>query len=376
MRVLIIKLSSFGDVLHALPTLEALRALYPQGQITWLVEEAYTPLLNGHPALDEVWAVPRVRLGQKVGREELLRLMRLVRRVRAARFDLVIDLQGLLKSALWVALARSFRKVGYDRTRELSYLALTERLTPYDPEAHAVWRYLHVARRLGAPPTLPRFRLGLTPVFPDAFCEVVCKRVINVGANLVFAPGVGRTQGSPLRKNTIDDDLVLDPDRALVVLHPGARWASKLWPAASWAQLGDWLIKEKGLAVVITGSPGDRALAAQIEAQMQEKVWNLAGRTSLAELAGIMQKACLAVTADTGPMHLAAALGTKVVALFGPTAPGRTGPFGVGHRVVRLGVECSPCFQRHCPEPRCLTALSPDAVLAPVEKSLWGPGNN
>jgi len=337
MRVLIIKLSSFGDVLHALPTLEALRALYPQGQITWLVEEAYAPLLTGHPALDEVWAVPRVRLGQKVGREELLRFIRLVRRVRAARFDLVIDLQGLLKSALWVALARSSRKVGYDRTRELSYLALTERLPPYDPEAHAVWRYLHVARRLGAPPALPRFRLGLTPAFPEA-----------------LAPG----------------------DRDQVVLHPGARWASKIWPAASWAQLADRLSREKNLTVVITGSPGDRALAAQIEAQMQEKAWNLAGRTSLKELAGIMQKARLAITADTGPMHLAAALGTKVVALFGPTAPGRTGPFGVGHRVVRLSVECSPCFQRHCPEPRCLTGLSPDAVLVAVEKSLCGPGNN
>jgi lipopolysaccharide heptosyltransferase I len=370
MRILIIKLSSFGDVLHALPTLEALRALYPQGRITWLVEEAYTPLLNGHPALDEVWAVPRVRLGQKVGREELLRLMRLLRRVRAARFDLVVDLQGLLKSAMWVALARSSRKVGYDRTRELSYLPLTERLQPYDPEAHAVWRYLHVARRLGAPPALPRFRLGLTPVFPDAFCEVVRKRVINVGANLVFAPGVGRTQGSPLRKNTVDDDLVLDPDRALVVLHPGARWASKLWPAASWAHLGDWLSRKKNLTVVITGSPGDRDLAAQIEAQMQEKAWNLAGRTSLPELAGIMQKARLAVTADTGPMHLAAALGSRVVAIFGPTAPWRTGPFGPGHRVVRLELDCSPCFKRHCPEPRCLTGISPDAVWAAVEKSL------
>jgi len=156
----------------------------------------------------------------------------------------------------------------------------------------------------------------------------------------------------------------------LVVLHPGARWPTKVWPAASWARLADRLIREKGLAVVITGSAADRELAAQIVAQMREQALNLAGRTSLAELAGIMQQARLAVTADTGPMHLAAALGTKVVAIFGPTAPGRTGPFGPGHRVVRLGLACSPCFQRHCPEPRCLTGLSPEAVLAAVEKSL------
>ncbi len=330
-RILLVKLSSFGDVIHALPTLEALRNLYPQGQITWLVEEAFVPLIAGHPALDEVWGVPRVRPGQEMGRDQVLRLLRLLRRVRASRFDLVIDLQGLLKSALWVALARSPRKVGYDRTRELSYLALTERIPPYDPEAHAVWRYLNVARHLGAPPTLPRFRLGLTPALPD-----------------FLASG----------------------DRPWVVLHPGARWATKLWPAAGWAQLGDWLSREKGLGVIITGSAADQELADQIITRMREQALNLAGRTSLPELAGVMQKARLAITADTGPMHLAAALGTKVVAIFGPTSPGRTGPFGPGHRVVRLGLECSPCFQRHCPEPRCLLELAPDAVLAAVEKSL------
>ena len=328
---MLVKLSSFGDVLHALPTLDGLRTAFPTAHITWLAEAAFAPLLLGHQALDEVWPVPRVRPGRSAGREELLQLLSLARRVRAATFDLVIDLQGLLKSAMWVALSKSPRKVGYHRTRELSYLALTERLAPYDPEAHAVWRYLNVARHLGAPPAPPRFRLGLTPVLPPA---------------------------------------LLPSDRPLAVLHPGARWATKLWPAASWAHLADWLIKEKGLAVVITGSAGDRELAAQICAQMQEKPWNLAGRTGLPELAGIMQQARLAVTADTGPMHLAAALGTPVAAVFGPTSPWRTGPFGAGHRVVRLGVACSPCFRRRCPEPRCLLYLPPDEVQAACEKIL------
>jgi heptosyltransferase-1 len=330
-RILLVKLSSFGDVLHALPTLEALREAFPEAHITWLVEEAYAPLLAGHPALNEVWPVPRVRPGRQVGRKEVLHLLRLLRRVRASHFDLVIDLQGLLKSAFWVALAKAPRKVGYDRTREFSYLALTEKIPPSDPEAHAVWRYLQVARYLGAPPTLPRFRLGLYPALPEPLAAL---------------------------------------GRPLVVLHPGARWPTKLWPAASWAQLADWLIREKGLAVVITGSAGDGEMAAQITAHMEEKALNLAGRTSLGELAGIMQKARLAVTADTGPMHLTAALGTKVVAIFGPTSPARTGPFGAGHRVVRLGLDCSPCFKRRCPEPRCLTDLTPEVVQAAVEKSL------
>jgi heptosyltransferase-1 len=154
------------------------------------------------------------------------------------------------------------------------------------------------------------------------------------------------------------------------VLHPGARWSTKLWPTDHWARLAEWLVRDKGFQVVITGSPGDRDLTAEIVAQAGVPLINLAGRTSLVELAALLQQARLAVTTDTGPMHLAAALGTPVVALFGPTAPWRTGPFGEGHEVVRLALPCSPCFRRQCPEPRCLTELSVAGAQEAVEKIL------
>jgi heptosyltransferase-1 len=320
-------------VLHTLPTIEALRAAYPDAQITWLVEAAYAPLLAGHPALDEVWVAPRLRPAELFSGSNPAALGRLVRQLRARPFDLVVDVQGLIKSAVWVALARSPRKVGYDQTRELSYLALTERVKPFDPEAHAVRRYLNLAHYLGAPPALPRFRLGL-----DAAAD---------SAGLI-------------------------PDaagRPLAVLHPGARWATKLWPAASWAELAAWL-RDRGFQVAVTGSGADRELAASLAAQCRAPVLDLAGRTSLAQLAGILRQARLAVTTDTGAMHLAAAVGTPVAALFGPTAPWRTGPFGAGHLVVRLGLPCSPCFKRRCPEPRCLTDLPPEMVAAACEKIL------
>ena len=332
-RILLVKLSSFGDVLHALPTLEALRAAYSAAHITWLVEAAYAPLLSGHPALDEVWIAPRLRPGEWFSGSNPVRLRRLVQQLRARPFDLVLDVQGLLKSAVWVALAKSPRKVGYDRTRELSYLALTERVPPFDPEAHAVNRYLNLAHYLEAPPTLPAFRLGL-----DA-----------------------ETNISALIPN--------DPGRPLAVLHPGARWASKLWPPASWATLAAWF-HGQGFGVAVTGSAADRELVADIVRQSLAPLVNLAGRTSLAELAGVLRRAQLAVTTDTGAMHLAAALGTPVVALFGPTAPWRTGPFGPGHQVARLGLPCSPCFKRQCPDPRCLTDLTPEMVAAACEKIL------
>jgi heptosyltransferase-1 len=333
-RILIVKLSSFGDVLHALPTLEALRALYPTGHLTWLVEAAYAPLLEGHPALDEVWPAPRLRPAEVYRGGNPVLLGGLLRRLRKNYFDVVIDLQGLLKSAIWMYLARSPRKLGYDRTREGSYRVLSDRVPPFDREAHAVRRYLNLAHHLGAPVTPPRFRLGL-------------------GA-----------EG--------DISHLLPQSRpGLVVLHPGARWPSKLWPAAAWARLGDWLSLEHRLQVAITGSPADQGLAEAILRQMRRPALHLTGRTSLPELAALLRRARLAVTTDTGAMHLAAALGTKVTALFGPTAPWRTGPFGEGHEIVRLALDCSPCFQRRCANPRCLADLTPEMVQAACGKILF-----
>lgn len=331
-RFLLIKLSSFGDVLHALPTLEALRQAYPRAQITWLVEEAFAPLLMGHPALDRVWAVPRLRPGRPGAWRDFGRLLAMARQVRQERFEAVVDLQGLVKSAFWVAMATSPRKVGYDGTRELSYLALTERLSPYDPEAHAVWRYLALARHLGAKITTPRFCLEHLLREPEGERGIL-----------------GRGEW--------------------VVLHPGARWASKRWPVGQWATLAAAL-RQRGLRVALTGSGADRELTQAIAAKAGGELLDLAGRTGLQELARVLRHARLMVTVDTGPMHLAAALGTPVVALFGPTAPWRTGPFGAGHVVVRRDLPCSPCFRRRCSEPRCLTELHPEEVLAEVLRVL------
>ncbi|MBW1917408.1 MAG: lipopolysaccharide heptosyltransferase II [Deltaproteobacteria bacterium] len=339
-RILLIKLSALGDVIHTLPTLEALRATYPQAWITWLVEEAAAPLLIGHPALDDVW-VSRRRSWLRPRQNGLLwaraarELIRLIHRLRKSEFDLVIDIQGLLKSALWVALARSPRKIGYDRTREGSYLVLNERLPPFDREAHAVWRYLNLAQYLGAAPGIPRFRLPL-----------------QEDTGVWLAP------------------LWQDRSGPLIVLHPGARWPSKCWPAARFAALADRLVTEQQARVVFTGGVGDRPLIARIKARMQTAALDLSGRTSLLELARLFQQAELAVTTDTGPMHLAAAVGTAVVALFGPTAPWRTGPFGDGHQIVRLYLPCSPCFRRRCPHPECMTGIGVEAVWAAVQQML------
>jgi lipopolysaccharide heptosyltransferase II len=169
----------------------------------------------------------------------------------------------------------------------------------------------------------------------------------------------------------VDISALIPPEdhRPLAVLHPGARWVSKLWPPASWASLAEWF-HGRGFQVAVTGSAADQELVAAITAQCRAPLHDLAGRTSLAQLAAVLRKARIAVTTDTGAMHLAAALGTKVAALFGPTAPWRTGPFGEGHQVVRLGLPCSPCFKRQCPAPRCLNDLFPAMVKTACGKIL------
>jgi heptosyltransferase I len=338
-RILLIKLSALGDVIQTLPTLEAIRAAYPQADITWLVEEAAAPILELHPALDSL-VVSRRRSWLAAGQQGSLytawqEFRQVVQSIRQRPYDLVIDFQGLLKSAFWTRLARSPRKIGFDRTREYSYLPLTERLPPYDPDEHAVRRYLRVARYLGAAAESIRFRLAL----PN-----------GVGEDL--------------------DYLWSEKTGPLIVMHPGTRWPSKHWPPENFAFLADALRHARQARVVFTGSPADRPLIAGIRSCMSTSAEDLSGRTDLKALTRLFYQADAAVTTDTGPMHLAAAVGTPVVAVFGPTAPWRTGPFGPQHRVIRTNLPCSPCFQRHCLKPECLTGLAVDQVLAAVGEIL------
>ena len=339
-KILLIKLSALGDVIQTLPTLEAIRAAYPAAEISWLVEEAAAPVLVNHPALDNL-LISRRRTWLKDWRHRDQRRLvwqqfrHLMQTLRRQPYDIVVDLQGLAKSAFWTILSRSPRKIGFDRTREYSYLALTERLPPFNPDEHAVRRYLRVARHLGAAGEPVRFRLALP---------------------------VGTGNGF---KN-----LWQEKNGPLVIMHPGTRWPSKCWLPESFASLADDLIQKRQARVVFTGSRSDQPLISRIRSYMTFPAVDLSGRTDLQALARLFFQADAAVTTDTGPMHLAAAVGTPVVAIFGPTAPWRTGPFGSQHRVLRLDLACSPCFRRHCSAPDCLSQLEVSEVSAAVENIL------
>ena len=347
MNILIVKLSAIGDVIHTLPAANALRERYPEAYITWVVEAAAAPLVEGHAALDRVlvsrrkqWA--RDLLAGNRRREALREIRGFIRALRDTRYDLVVDFQQLLKSGVIVSLARGGVKAGFGpgmQHMEMSYLSLNRRIPRVSMEHHALPRNLMLLKALGVPASGIVYRLPVDPA-DDRFVEKV------------------------LRKAGLAES------RRLVAVNPVAQWETKLWPNDRFAVLADRLALEYGADIVFTGGPDDRPVVDDIRSRMTRPALDLTGRTTLRTLAALYRRARLVVSTDTGPMHLSAAVGTPVVAVFGPTAPWRTGPFGPGHAVVRLGPVCSPCFKRTCPrgDHLCMVGLGVDAVLKGVAR--------
>lgn len=339
--ILIIKLSAIGDVVHSLPLLEVLRKNFPDARIDWLVEEMSSEIIRGHECLDHVLISRRKSWQQRFMQLTDLpaatrEITRFLRDLRSVRYDLVIDLQGLLKSGVLAGLSRGKRKIGFTGGREGSFLFLTERPFPVTYDQHAVDRYLKTAECLGCHGDSWK---GDIPITESERAAV---------DHLLFEHGLG--------------------DACLVAVNPMAGWKTKLWQEEKFAELADRIQDDLSCRIVLTGSDRDRLILNRIAAAMDTPPLNLAGRTSLKELAYLYLKCRLAVTTDTGPMHIAAAMGCPVVALFGPTAPSRTGPYGEGHRVVREDLACSPCFKKRCDHGACMKNITVERVFDAVRQ--------
>ncbi len=336
MNILIVKLSALGDVIHTLPSLAALRKLCPEAHITWVVEEAASGLLVSHPHLDEVLISRRKSwiADIKAGRVRLAwqEMKLFIRNLRKRSYDLVIDFHGLFKSSLIVFLSKGKRKLGYDSWQELSGLFLNEKI-PEDMSKHAVDRYFDFPLYLGAKKERIEFIL---PQNADAE-----KKVQLMLENYGLA------------------------ENKFIAINPIAYWETKLWDNQKFAELGDLIQQKLDRKVIFTGS--EKALIGQITSKMVSQGINLGGQTSLPELAVLFRKAQIVITTDSGPMHLACAVGTPVIALFGPTDPSRTGPYGLGHTIVRSSLPCSPCFLKKCSTTKCMQEITPEHVFSIVE---------
>jgi heptosyltransferase I len=335
-RILLVKLSAIGDVVHTLPFLEALQSRFPNARIDWLVEEESRGIVADHPGLSRLIVSRRKSWYKRLGRgREMVCVLRevagFIKALRSVDYDLVIDLQGLFKSGILTALVKGARKIGPSGGREGSRLALTERPVPVDYGKHAVDRYLQVARALGC---VERRFSGVVPLNGE----------------------------DEIAADTLMEELGLT-GRKIVAINPMARWRTKLWDPARFVALIDRMAEELDTAVILTGGPADRFALEALRRASSTRPPNLAGRTTLKEAAALYTRCDALVTTDTGPMHLASAVGCPVVALFGPTAPWRTGPYGPDQKVVRAELDCIPCFRKRCRTMYCMKAITIDMVM-------------
>ena len=374
MKVLIIKLSSIGDVVQTLPALRALRAALekrasrggPKAEIDWLVEEPSSSVLRGNPLIDNLIVVSKGGWTR-----ESRANIRTAKWLAARQYDLVMDFQGLFKSALWAVAVRGKRVIGFANSRELSHLALSEKAPAYDPDRHAVLRYLDLVQAALGEGREGGAAEGAGAPAEEKSVEGLAAEAEDVEFPLYVSPGAMEQAREALERAgvmTLSKEEESSLESPFFVMVPRSRWRKKLWVDEKFIELGRILTRRYGLRAVIVGGDGDRAAAGRIKRGIGRMAHNLAGRVDLTGLAALMRLARFCVTLDSGPMHIAVAAGAPVVALFGPTAPWRTGPFGKGHRVVRKDLPCSPCFRKKCRNPRCMSEIEVTEVLGAVER--------
>jgi lipopolysaccharide heptosyltransferase I len=336
-RVLIIKPSSLGDVLHAVPVLWAVRRRWPRARISWLAGSAFAPLIESHPALDETIVFDRERYG-RLGRSRRVtrEFIRFVGELRRRRFDLVIDLQGLFRSGFLSWAAGSSVRIGFGQAREAAWVFYSHRIPPIRGDAHAVDRNFRVCRLLGIEDEPIDLSIAVRPEAEE-----------SVRAKL---SGLG-----------------LRPGSEYLAVAPGARWETKRWVPEHIAAVIDAVHEQTGGRAVLLGSTGEQALCGQVAGLTDSEPINLAGKTSLPELAAAVGGARAVLCNDSGAKDLAVALDRPVVTIFGPTNPLRTGPYGRGRDIFRACLPCSPCYLKkltRCPHHhRCMQEIPPSRAI-------------
>jgi lipopolysaccharide heptosyltransferase I len=325
-RVALIKPSALGDIVHSLPVLHALRSRFPRAHIAWVVNKAYQPLIDGHPDLDETIPVDR---GAMKGIRGVVGVFKnLLMELRRRRFDLAIDMQGLFRSGLMTAATGATRRVGLGTAREGSRYFCTDLIaTPHGFDEHAVDRHWRVAAAFG---------MGDAPK--------------------VFALPIARDAGAWATQE------LRDCPRPWTFLGVGARWMTKRWPAASFAVLAQRVQKHFGGTAIFIGAPDETPLARAVIDQLTGPSRDYTGKTTLPQLTALLNLADVMISNDTGPLHIAAALGRPTVAPYTCTKVSRHGPYGNTRSAVESSVWCQGSYIKKCDRLECMPELHPDRL--------------
>lgn len=333
-RILIIKLSAIGDILHALPISSALGEAFPEVELYWAVEEPFKTLLEGNPHLKGVLTFPKLNgklfRSAKARRDYLHRL----RELKSYNFDLVLDLQGLTKSALISRATKAKNRLGYHWQRELA--KFVNEAVPRSPESvHIVEQYLDVARFIGATPS--------KVTFPFSISEEDDSAVFS----LLQSEGIA--SNSPF-----------------VSINPASALAIKQWGAEHYAELINALHVEGIPSALVTA---DKAVAQAVAERVTVPFANLVGQTTLKQLGAVLRRSAVHVCGDTGSGHLATAMECPVISLVGPTDPDRACPYGQRANVITHREACSAsCTWHHCayPQPHCMQAITVSEVTEKI----------
>ncbi|MDR3346597.1 MAG: lipopolysaccharide heptosyltransferase I [Campylobacteraceae bacterium] len=328
-NILIIKMSSLGDILHTLPFAAALRERFPKARISWLVHPQFADFIPLPSVIDEVIFFDKVRFQKSSFADKVRYFFHMRRLLREKRFDLVIDMQGLFKSAVLAFLSGCKNRIGYCEMRELSGF-VSKAVCGENRNAHVIERYLDVARFLGS--------------------EV--KNIKFPMADL------------SLEEKAVEQKLKsLGVEGRYIVVVPAARWWTKEWPLEHYAKLVS-LISKDGFCVVLAGGAAERAKSQKIVSLAGAKdIVDLSGDTTLRELAALIKAAAFYISADTGPLHFAAAFKKPLIAMYGPTLANRTGPYANDNATVILSsAPCTGCLKKKCDNWHCMADITPEAV--------------
>ena len=319
MKILIIKLGALGDVINTIPLAIQLKQ-HLNASIHWLVAPLSYPIIAEHECVDRAIVFDRSSLTSSIPR--------LVSQLRSQEYEVVLDLQRILKSGLFTLAASAKRRIGFDKQRckEMSWLLPFERIPSSDPHAHMLHQYLEFAKYLGVSLSRVEWRIKVPNQAPVGLPE------------------------------------------AFIVLNICATKPANRWTIDGFASLAQSIMQQYHMPSLLTGGKEDIEMAKGIESLAGGSVLNLVGRTTLKELMSVINAARAVVTCDTGPMHLAVALGKRVVALFGPSDHRRTGPFR--GEVIRKEMSCAPCNKKNCNDPICMSAIQIQDVLEGVSAYL------
>ena len=343
-RFLLVRLGAFGDVIHTLPLAAAIRDAFPSAHICWAVAPGPSALLQDNPDINRVFIVD-IRAWRKGGLlGALLDIRQTFGRLKELRADVAIDAQGLLKSGLIAWASGAEMRVGFDHRacREgLNVVFTTHQAAVIEGPHHVIEKNLSLLGPLGvAPPAAESIR------FP------VPERA-----------GEGEEAASYLRLEGLSEG------RPLMIVHPGAGWVTKRWETGRYAALGDAWAEMAGGRVLLTWGPGEEETARRVAGAMRSRA-AVAPPTDFRQMMALIRRADVFAGGDTGPLHIAAAVGVRCLALIGPTEPWRNGPWGEGHAVLHYRLACSGCYGRTCPDIECLDRIGEDEAILALRR-LW-----